>query len=205
VRSFRLAVLGSVVFFAGFGAMLLTGVLFLTSVWHESALSAGLMLFPGPATAALFSVPSAHLGARLGFRVPGVTGSLLFAAGSLFYIARTGLHPAYATDFLPGMLIGGAGVGLVIPTLTGAGASSLAPERFATGAAVLTMGRQVGAALGVATLVAVLGGSGGEVADFHAAWLITVVGALATALTLAALGPRVRASEPAQLLVEGAA
>ncbi len=56
-----------------------------------------------------------------------------------------------------GSLISGAGVGLVIPTLTGAGASSLAPERFATGAAVLTMGRQIGAALGVAVLVAVLG------------------------------------------------
>ena len=55
------------------------------------------------------------------------------------------------------MLISGAGVGLVIPTLTGAGASSLPPERFATGAAVLTMGRQIGAALGVAVLVAVLG------------------------------------------------
>ena len=45
----------------------------------------------------------------------------------------------------------------MIPTLTGAGASSLPPERFATGAAVLTMGRQIGAALGVAVLVAVLG------------------------------------------------
>ncbi len=53
------------------------------------------------------------------------------------------------------MLVSGAGVGLVIPTLTGAGAASLAPERFATGAAILTMGRQIGAALGVAILVAV--------------------------------------------------
>ena len=35
VRSFGLAVGASVLFFAGFGAMLLAGVLFLTSVWHE--------------------------------------------------------------------------------------------------------------------------------------------------------------------------
>ena len=65
------------------------------------------------------------------------------------------------------MLISGAGVGLMIPTLTGAGASSLAPERFATGAAVLTMGRQIGVALGVAVLVAVLGTSATSAADFH--------------------------------------
>ncbi len=85
-------------------------------------------------------------------------------------------------------MIGGAGVGLVIPTLTGAGASSLAPERFATGAAVLTMGRQIGAALGVAILVAVLGTATRSAADFHSAWLITVIGGLAAGLALAAIG-----------------
>ena len=57
----------------------------------------------------------------------------------------------------------------MIPTLTGAGVSSLAPERFATGAAVLTMGRQIGVALGVALLVAVLGDAASSAADFHSA------------------------------------
>ncbi len=188
VRSFGLAVGASVLFFAGFGAMLLAGVLFLTGVWHEDVLSAGLMLFPGPAMATAFSVPSARLGARFGYRLPGVIGAALFAAGSIWYITQTGDRPAYVSEFLPGMAIGGAGVGLVIPTLTGAGASSLAPERFATGAAVLTMGRQIGAALGVAVLVAVLGTSTSTASDFHTAWLITVAGAVAAGLALAALG-----------------
>ncbi len=192
VRSFGLAVGASVLFFGGFGAMLLGGVLFLTGVWHEQVLTAGLMLFPGPAMATAFSVPSARLGARIGYRIPGVTGSLLFAAGSVWFIVRTGNRPAYLSEFLPGQIITGAGVGLVIPTLTGAGASSLAPERFATGAAVLTMGRQIGAALGVAVLVAVLGTATHTAGDFHSAWLITVIGGLATGLSLAALGPHVR-------------
>jgi EmrB/QacA subfamily drug resistance transporter len=189
-RIFRLAVAASVLFFAGFGAMLLTGVLFLTSVWHESVLHAGLMLFPGPAMATAFSLPSARLGARYGFRLPGVAGGLLFAAGSLWYIARTGAEPSYASAFLPGIAIGGAGVGLVIPTLTGAGTSSLPPARFATGAAVLTMGRQVGSALGIAILVAVLAGAPAGVAGYHRAWLISVAAGLAAAATLAAVGPR---------------
>jgi hypothetical protein len=191
VRSFGLAVGASVLFFCGFGAMLLAGVLFLTGVWHEDVLSAGLMLFPGPAMATAFSVPSARLGARVGYRIPGVIGALLFAAGSVWYITQTGDRPAYFSEYLPGMAISGAGVGLVIPTLTGAGASSLAPERFATGAAVLTMGRQIGAALGVAVLVAVLGTATGTASDFHTAWLITVSGGLATGLVLAAIGPPV--------------
>jgi EmrB/QacA subfamily drug resistance transporter len=205
VRSFGLAVAASLLFFSGFGAMLLAGVLFLTSVWHEDVLTAGLMLFPGPAMATLFSVPSARLGARLGYRVPGIVGSALFAAGSVWYIARVGNHPDYASAYLPGMVITGAGVGLVIPTLTGAGASSLAPERFATGAAVLTMGRQIGAALGVAILVAVLGTTARGASDFHSAWLVTVICALAAGAALAALPRRAHEAAPAPALAEGSA
>jgi EmrB/QacA subfamily drug resistance transporter len=188
VRSFGLAVGASVLFFAGFGAMLLAGVLFLTGVWHEHVLTAGLMLFPGPAMATTFSVPSARLGARFGYRIPGVIGALLFVAGQVFYITQTSDTPAYVSEYLPGILISGAGVGLVIPTLTGAGASSLAPQRFATGVAVLTMGRQIGAALGVAVLVAVLGTATRSASDFHSAWLISVVGGLSAGLALAAIG-----------------
>ena len=192
VRSFGLAVGASVLFFGGFGAMLLAGVLFLTSVWHEDVLTAGLMLFPGPAMATAFSIPSARLGARFGYRLPGIVGAVLFCVGQLWYITQTGGTPAYASEYLPGIMIGGAGVGLMIPTLTGAGASSLPPERFATGAAVLTMGRQIGAALGVAVLVAVLGTATRNAADFHSAWLISVVGGLSAGALLAAIGPPVR-------------
>ncbi|HLH15246.1 MAG TPA: MFS transporter [Solirubrobacteraceae bacterium] len=198
VRSFGLAVGASLLFFAGFGAMLLSGVLFLTGVWHEGVVSAGAMLFPGPAMATSFSIPSARLGARFGYRLPGVAGALMFAAGSVWFILRTGTRPAYLSEYLPGTMLGGAGVGLVIPTLTGAGASSLAPERFATGAALLTMGRQIGVALGVAVLVAVLGGGASSASDFHTAWLITVAGGLAAGLALAAIGP-------ARALASGAA
>jgi hypothetical protein len=96
--------------------------------------------------------------------------------------------------------VGGAGVGLVIPTLTGAGASSLAPERFATGAAVLTMGRQIGSALGVAVLVAVLGTTATSASDFHAVWLISVIGGLSTGAALAAIGPPVRTARAAPVI-----
>jgi EmrB/QacA subfamily drug resistance transporter len=205
VRSFALALGGSVLFFLGFGAMLLSGVLFLTSVWHESVLTAGLMLFPGPATASAFAVPSARLAARVGFRPPGLAGALLFAAGSAWYVTHAGVHPDYVSDYLPGLVIGGAGVGLLIPTLTGAGASSLPEQRFATGAALLMTGRQVGAALGVAVLVAVLGPGAHRVSDFHSAWLITIAGALATGLAVSAIGRPRRAAVRTEALVQGTA
>jgi EmrB/QacA subfamily drug resistance transporter len=202
VRSFSLAVTASIVFFAGFAAMLLNSVLFLTTVWHESVVTAGLMLFPGPFMAAVFSIPSARLGARLGYRLPGIVGAIMFTSASAWWILRVHGTPAYASEYLPGMLVSGAGVGLVIPTLTGAGASSLAPERFATGAAVLTMGRQVGSALGIAVLVAVLGAGTAALSDFQAAWTISAAGGVGAALTFAALGPAVRAPATAPIVAE---
>jgi MFS family permease len=189
VRTFSLSVGASVLFFAGFAAMLLNGVLFLTTVWHESVLTTGLMLFPGPFMAAVFSIPSARLGARVGYRVPGIAGAALFALASVWWITRIHAMPAYFSEYLPGMMMSGSGVGLVIPTLTGAGASSLAPERFATGAAVLTMGRQVGSALGIALLVAVLGAGIATLSDFQTAWLISASGGILAGLAIAALGP----------------
>jgi hypothetical protein len=53
-------------------------------------------------------------------------------------------------------LLGGAGVGLTIPSLLGAGSASLTPDRFGTGSGILNMARQVGTVLGVAGLVAIL-------------------------------------------------
>ena len=128
--------------------MLLGTVLFLTGAWHDSVLRAGLELAPGPATAAAFSIPGARLGARIGHRATGLAGAALFALGGVWWLTHLGPAHDYAWAFLPGMLVGGAGVGLVNPALTGAAAASLPPERFATGAAVLTMGRQIGTALG---------------------------------------------------------
>ncbi|MBK5219016.1 MAG: MFS transporter [Thermoleophilia bacterium] len=66
VRSFALGNLAAAVFFAGFAAMLLSGVLLLTEVWGYSALRAGIALSPGPLMAALFSIPSGRLGGRIG-------------------------------------------------------------------------------------------------------------------------------------------
>ena len=205
VRSFGLAVGASVLFFGGFGAMLLSGVLFLTSVWHEDVLTAGLMLFPGPAMATLFSVPSARLGARIGYRIPGVAGAALFAGGSILLNVQLGNHPAYFSEYLPGMAMTGAGVGLVIPTLTGAGASSLEAHRFATGAAVLTMGRQIGAALGVAVLVAVLGTSATTAGAFDSARVITVIAGILTGVALAAIGASAPRTAPAPAVATSAA
>lgn len=193
VRSFAVANLGALLFFASFSAMILAGVLFLTSVWGYSVLHAGLALAPGPLMAASFSAPAGALGDRFGQRLVGAPGAALFAAGIGWWLWKVGAEPNYAGEMLPGLLITGAGVGLTIPSLSSAAAASLPPTRFATGIGVLSMSRQIGAAIGVAILVAILGTSTGPGAlgDFRRAWVFMALTAVGASLACLALG-RVR-------------
>ena len=55
-------------FYAGFGAMLLNSVLLLTGPWGESIVVAGLMISVGPLTVAVVSVQVRRLVPRFGAR-----------------------------------------------------------------------------------------------------------------------------------------
>ncbi len=197
-RTFALANVAGLLFFMGFGAMLLSSVLFLTGVWHESVLRAGFEIAPGPVMAALFAGVAGALAPRHGERLLGALGGVLFAVGGVWWMARVGGQPHYATEFLPGMLIGGAGVGLVIPSMFSAATSTLPPDRFATGTAVTSMSRQIGVALGVAVLVAILGtpSAGDALGRFSNGWAFQAGAALAAAAAFAALRAQASAREP---------
>src|SRR5215470_1277569 len=156
-RTFSGAFAASILYYAAFGAFVLNFVEFLTGVWHYSAVQAGLAIAPGPLMVLPFARIVAPLAARLGG--PGrvaVIGCLVNAAAMLLWYARIQAAPAYLTHLLPSQLLGGAGVGLTIPALLGAGSASLPAARFGTGSGILNMARQIGTVLGVAALVAIL-------------------------------------------------
>ncbi len=192
-RAVALADVSSLAFFSGFGALVLGGVLFLTGVWHESILRAGFMIAPGPLLAALTAFPGGLLGARLGHRAVGTVGSLLFAAGGLWWMTHAGAVPDWAGAYLPGSIVSGIGVGLMLPSLGGAATAPLPPQRFATGSALYAMTRQIGIALGVACLVAILGATTGAsaVTAFHHAWIFMIVCSLLAGAVLQGIGARV--------------
>jgi EmrB/QacA subfamily drug resistance transporter len=157
-RTFSGAFGASILYYAGFGAFVLSTVEFLTGVWHYSAVLAGLAIAPGPLMVLPFArVVAPRLAARLGG--PGrvaVIGCAVNALAQLLWLYRIQATPAYLTHLLPVQLLGGAGVGLAIPSLLGAGSASLTPSRFGTGSGILNTARQVGTVLGVAGLVAIL-------------------------------------------------
>jgi hypothetical protein len=175
-------------YYAAFGAFVLNSVEFLTGVWHYSAIRAGLAIGPGPLMVLPFArVVAPYLTARLGG--PGrvaVLGCLVNAGAMTLWLTQVQTQPAYLTHLLPAQLLGGAGVGLAIPSLLGAGSLSLSPDRFGTGSGILNMARQVGTVLGVAALVAILARLGPDpIATFRHA-IVLVIGFFAAAGLVAA-------------------
>src|SRR5690242_14410354 len=175
-RTFSGSFAASILYYAGFGAFVLSSVEFLTGVWHYSAVEAGLAIAPGPLMVLPFArLVAPRLTALLGG--PGrvaVIGCFVHALAQALWLWRIQVVPSYVTHLLPAQLLGGAGVGLTIPSLLGAGSLSLTPDRFGTGSGILNMARQVGTVLGVAALVAILAHVGADpIATFrHAIALI---------------------------------
>jgi EmrB/QacA subfamily drug resistance transporter len=194
VRSFSMAALAALLFSAGFGAMLLGGVLFLTQVWGYSVLQAGVAFAPGPFTAAVFALPAGRLGPRVGPHLLTAIGCLVFGIGAAWWALRVGTEPAFASELLPGMVLTGIGVGLTLPSVSTAAVSALPPARLATGSAVLQMARQLGIALGVAILIAILGHPTPQtaLAHFHNGWWFVAGAGLAGAIA----GIRIRVRDP---------
>jgi MFS family permease len=172
------------VFSLGFYALLLANILFLTGVWHYSILHAGFAVTPGPLMAALSSALAGRVIDRFGQRVSAVPGGLAFALGCVIFATSLGTHPAYLTAYLPGTLLTGTGVGLSFAGFSSAAVMRLPAARLATGSGISACFRQIGAVLGIAILIALLGAAPG-LPDFQAAWtLMAATGAAAAAIAL---------------------
>ena len=175
---FVLANGATVVYAAGFFAMLLGNILFLTGVWGYSIMAAGLAVTPGPVVVAIIAGPVGKLAGRIGFRPVLLFGSTCFALGLGSYLWLVSATPDYLGTWLPGTLLVGVGVGFTFPVLSAAAVSSLPPARFAVGSAVNQTARQIGGALGISVLVVLIGSpeSGVDPLDgFRQLWVFAAV------------------------------
>lgn len=191
LRPFTGASIVAVFFSAAFGAMLLSRVLWAQDVWHWSPLVTGLSIAPGPIMVPLISfLLVGRLTARFGPGTVIAAGSTIFAVGAAWWALAVGLRPDYVGEALGGMLLTGIGVGLALPTMMATGASSLPPASFATGSAAVNMFRQIGLAIGVAVLIAVLGSPrspAGTLTAYERGWAVTAAISLFAALIALAL------------------
>jgi EmrB/QacA subfamily drug resistance transporter len=186
-REFGTASAALFLFFIAFATLLLISVLYLQDMWHYSALDAGLGIAPGPLTAAVLAINSGRIATRFGRAVPALLGASAMALSGLYWLLFATASPDYLL-FLPGMVLGGVGAGLTQAPLF-ASAATLAASRATTGSAVLNMARQVGSAVGVAVLVALMASPHPDQLElFDRGWALQFGAAAAAALVLLVQG-----------------
>lgn len=172
-RTYRRINLATLSYGMAFAMMFFQNFLFTTSIWHYSVARAGLAASPGPLLVIPTSIISGRIAARAGHKPLLVLGSLVFALGGLWFALVPGTDSDYVRTWLPGMVLNGIGVGMVMPSLSAAAVAHLPPARFGVGSAVNQAVRQMGSVLGVAITIALVGRAPG-LSDFHTlcAWQI---------------------------------
>ncbi|WAC57845.1 DHA2 family efflux MFS transporter permease subunit [Gordonia sp. SL306] len=199
VRAFTFANITAVLFAIPFAGALLANILWLQQVWGYSAIKTGFAVSTGPLMVPIFAAVAHRLSARVPVGSIVAAGCLLFGLGGVLIAMSVDQTPDYATEILPGWLIGGVGVGLALPSILSSATADLPLHQAATGSAVVNMSRQIGMALGVSLLVAILGTPVGYAAAhsaFQEAWWVLGAVALLGALAAPGMTPPRRASSP---------
>ena len=180
-RTYSAVNAATLTFGIAFAMMFFAFFFFMGNVWHYSQAQAGLAIAPGPLTVIPVAMVTGRLAGRLGHRPFLIGGALLYAATALWFMLVPGNEPSYLLHWLPGLLMSGASVGLVLPSLSASAVSRLPAQHYAVGRAVNQAIRQIGSVIGVAIIVLLLGHATVQRADFQAVYALQIGLALLTA------------------------
>ena len=173
-----------------FGAFVYV-TLFLLDVQERDPVEAGLVLAPLALVSFVVSAVAGRLSERVPLRGALLGGMLVTAAGML--ALRAGIsEEASWLALLPGLAITGLGVGLANPLTTFAHLGVLPPAQGGLASALNNTARQIGLAIGIAVLGALLeagldGGGGGAAFADGVAELLLIAAGMSAVGALAAL------------------
>jgi EmrB/QacA subfamily drug resistance transporter len=147
---FLLMLIASAVLFG----MFLLSSLYLQNVLGTGPLATGLGFLP----VALAAGAGAHLGSHLvrhaGVRAP-MAGGFAITAGGMLLLAGVNRDGSYAADVLPGMVIAGLGLGVVLVCVAVAVLTGARDDETGMLSGLNTTGHEIGGSLGIAVLVAI--------------------------------------------------
>jgi EmrB/QacA subfamily drug resistance transporter len=135
------------------------GIFFFVSLYMQNILGyspvhAGVVFLPMTFLVVVSAPISGKVTDLIGPRWPITAGMALLAA-ALVLFSRLGPHATFL-DMLPGMLVGGLGMGVAMGPMTVAALSTVTVERAGVASGVLTTSRQVGGTLGIAVMGAIV-------------------------------------------------
>ncbi|MFQ6226672.1 MFS transporter [Nocardia sp. NPDC002869] len=201
-RVFTVANLVTLAVYAALGGVFFLLVLELQVVVGYSPLRAGLATLPVTLLMLAISAPSGRWAQRHGPRLPMTFGPLL-AAGGLILLQRVGPGASYPLDVLPGVLVFGLGLSVLVAPLTGAVLGAVPASEAGIASGVNNAVARTAQLLAVAALPGLAGISGAldDPAVFDSGFGVAMwicAGLLLTGAALAGvlLRPRRRAPEP---------
>jgi EmrB/QacA subfamily drug resistance transporter len=128
--------------------------LFIQNVMGFSAVQTGATFLPMTMLIILIAPAAGKFSDRVGSRWL-MGGGMMLLSLSLFTFSRLDAASDF-WDLLPGLLVGGVGMGLVMTPTTAAAMGSVPVDKAGVGSAVLNSMRQVGGSLGIAVMGAIV-------------------------------------------------
>jgi EmrB/QacA subfamily drug resistance transporter len=173
--------------------------LYMQNVLGYSPVQTGASFLPMTLLIILIAPRAGALTDKIGSRwLVGVGMTLL--AVMLFYYSRLGANESFWA-ILPGLLIGGIGMGATMTPVTAAAMSAVAVDKAGVGSAVLNSSRQVGGSLGIAVMGAIVASASDFLTGFHDALrvgaLLCLVGAAVAVLAVRKIEHPQHGHEPA--------
>lgn len=173
--------------YGGIGVVFLLLVLQLQEAAGFGPVAAGSALLPVTALMLLLSARSGALAARIGPRRQMAAGPVV-SAGGLLLLAQVGPGDTYVVDVLPGVVLFGLGLAVMVAPLTAAALGAAPAEHAGMASGVNNAVARTGGLLAVAAIPA-LAGVGERASGYrHALWVAVAI--LLAAAVLAALTVR---------------
>jgi EmrB/QacA subfamily drug resistance transporter len=128
--------------------------LYMQNVMHLSPLGAGVRFLPSTLVVVVMGPIAGRLTDRVGPR-PLMTVGLMLVALAIFIQSRITIHSGYGL-LLPGFVLMGAGMGLVMSPMSTAAMNAVDRTKAGAASGVLSMSRMVGSTFGVAVMGAIV-------------------------------------------------
>ncbi len=139
--------------------------LYMQNVLRYSPVEAGASFLPMTILIILVAPRAGALTDKVGSRWL-VGGGMTLLSLMLLYYSNLGAHESFYA-LLPGLLLGGLGMGMTMTPVTAAAMSAVAVDKAGIGSAVLNSARQVGGSLGIAVMGAVVASASDYLTGFH--------------------------------------
>jgi EmrB/QacA subfamily drug resistance transporter len=196
VRSLLTANLSMFLAFSGMFAMFFFNTLYIQKVLGFGPLKAGVAFLPFTAGIMISAGLASGFAPRIGVRPIAAAGMVLTVLAMVLF-ARMPVDGSYATDVLPGMILGSLGMGAIFMPLTLVATTGLEDEDQGLASGLFNTSQQVGGALGLAILTTIAAGrthggsAAAQVHGFHYAFAgAGVLVALSLVVMLALLRKR---------------